>query len=443
MVISETGSSRIESINYPFLATAFFALNALYFILVFGTFDNPSCCDATLYLQGGRRFFEQGLLFDNPYSGYRSVWNYGIAEMVRFVGEPFRWIAGLPQKATVSYAVGATLLFAVTAMTLLLVLGKRKGFKEIFCAIYLNPISFLYLLYPLQESQIVLFLGPAIVIVATSLIAEKWNQSIVLLWSFAVAAWMVKGSFLLVALPVIGLAIYLVLRATGPKKWISTCIGVAVALAIVAPQSYIALAKYGSLYPYPDHALLEKQLGWGYTSWHYETVYDLNLEGDVKWKGDFSNNNYPPIKDTEAYTFKILSNPIEGLSLWVGHIFSAFNFSHLKVYITEPVVKFSFFNVLAGAALFLGFLTSVGIVTRGPYDPQDYFIDAVMIGSASALPLLAVETRFSLLPALALSYRAIQWFTEADKNERVAQDLSCAALFGLLFGFAMTLVDIA
>lgn len=62
-----------------------------------------------------------------------------------------------------------------------------------------------------------------------------------------------------------------------------------------------------------------------------------------------------------------------------------------------------------------------------------------MIGSLAPLPLLAVETPFSYLATLILTYRFAQWGGAA--SDRRVQDVLCALLFGLLFAFAMTLVD--
>ena len=340
------------------------------------------CCDADLYLLGSEKFFAEGLFFDNGYSGYRSYLNYGVTGVLRLIGG----VAGATQAD--SFVFGALFVFAATAVGLVLTLSHRKGFTSIFAAIFLNPITLAYVPYPLQENQMVILMGGGIVAIWVALKERCDRLAVAALLVFAALAWMVKGSFSAISIPVAGLAVVMAVQTKGSR--LAVLGGAFLALIIIAPQSYVAWHKFGTLYPHPDWTVMAKQIVWGHSAWRYETSTE-----DGNWRGVFRPAPFPVIETPDEYITRLKTAPLEIAALWVGHVVGAFDHSQLKVYIVEARSSlFSPFNVLVGAVLFLGLARWAGVLRGGNYRRSDFFLDSIMLGGAAALPLLAVETRF-------------------------------------------------
>jgi hypothetical protein len=372
------------------------------------------CCDARLYIKTATAIFENGILFDHRYDGYRSVYNYLLAGTISWIGFG-------------SYPAGALCVFIIEGTTLTLILGERKGFLPVFGAFFLNPITAAFVPIPLQESQMVIVLGPLAVMSYVALRKGDARCATPCLLAFAACAWMTKGSLLLVAAPVAALAVWMAFRDRIPI--VSAVGGAMIAVIVVLPQVYIAWHKFGTLFPYPAVSILEKQMVWGYRSWRYET----DMTGE-KPRGVFFPTPFVPIKDKTEYLDRLRSSPGEVVALWIGHVVAAFDYSHLKTYVTEKRSPFSVFNVVVGTVIFLG-VAQWSLALR-IYDRADVFLDSVLIGSVAVLPFLAVETRFSLLAMTVLSCRTCELLGRGRQTAGFPTILVMSLLGGFIFATA-------
>lgn len=412
----------------------------IYFFLLFGTTNLPICCDASLYLIGGRRLVSDGLLFQNVYSGYRSVLNYGFVESVRSIGAMIATITFSSVSDKEAYTIGAITIFVITGILLITQFGHRKEFLLFFLAVYLNPITVAMLPYPIQESQMVLLIGPTFVISGVLLATRNWPLAIISLWVLSSLLWMVKGSLALIALPIAVLSTYLFFKDASRHR-IPTLMGVALATVVIGPQSYVTQLKFGTLYPYPQTGVLFKQIQLGQTAWHYETVYAQNRDGSYRWQGEFSRNTNIPTETTQEYFAQIYEAPYVIVGNWVGHLYSAFNYSNPQVYIISQFTHISILNFALGSLFFVGFQYRMARLASSGYDVVDFYCDSILIGAVALLPLLAVETRFSYLATVILLWWFFRWSSDWRTNKRKIADISGGLVFGSLFAFAMLLVD--
>jgi hypothetical protein len=107
-------------------------------------------CDTFYYYNAARDIASDGLLFKNPYDGYRSYFAplviaavSNLASTLGFGGEP-----------VVRYAYGISILFWLTSVGLMIWLARRadaKTFWLITLATLLNPFLIVYIPFALQE----------------------------------------------------------------------------------------------------------------------------------------------------------------------------------------------------------------------------------------------------------------------------------------------------
>ena len=125
------------------------------------------------------------------------------------------------------------------------------------------------------------------------------------------------------------------------------------------------------------------------------------------------------------------------LSLAVGHFFAAFNYASMKTYAQNfQAPAFSLLNFSIGMILFLGIMGSILAYMYQPKALENIFIDGVIVGNAALLPLLAVETRFSLISMAFLFLRAFQ-LPSLVKSREVGVLIGFGAV---LFSFAFVLI---
>lgn len=395
------------------ILASFAAASVVYFVAIYGTIDGVAfCCDAEHYLRGGGKFAHHGMIFDHQFSGYRSIHNYVLVYLIER--------AGLG-----SYPVGALLLHGIIGSGLIAVYGHREHFLPVFAAIFLNPLSMAFVPVPLQESQMILVLGPLTVAGYVHLRSGATWATPALLLALAAAAWMIKGAFLLVAIPIAVVAVWTWWRARLPVRALAA--GAVIAAAIIGPQVYVSWQKFETVNPYPATSVLSKQLEWGYGAWRYET--DISRPNP---RGISAKTPFAPINGAAEYFARMAAAPREIVALWFGHLVAAFDYSQIKPYITEPRAPFSFFNMLVGAVVFLG-LSQWLKDMQGGYTAANALVDSIMLGSIVMLPLIAVENRFSLLALLVLTHYAIRNVAADFRTPGFRRGVVLATVFGVVF----------
>ena len=107
-------------------------------------------CDTFYYYNVAAALAQEGLLFSNPYDGYRSYFAplviavvTKLASVLGFGGEPFE-----------RYAYGISILFWLVSLGLMVWLARRASattFALITAATLLNPFLIVYVPFALQE----------------------------------------------------------------------------------------------------------------------------------------------------------------------------------------------------------------------------------------------------------------------------------------------------
>jgi hypothetical protein len=243
-----------------------------------------------------------------------------------------------------------------------------------------------------------------------------------------------KGSFVLVGLPMIALALWLCVRRLEWRKGIIAGAAATLAFAIiVAPQIYVSVSRFGSWFPYPNSQILSKQLAWGSTMWHYATT--VTTDGTTKLK--FAGRRYlTPYEAAvpENYAGYLIENPRIAIALFGGHLVGAFDYTQLKTYVTDPEIEtFSPTNLVVGFAIFACLMLWLRRLMERTYDVSDFFLDAIFFGVVAVLPLLAVGTRFSLLPMIVIFLRLISWTTLPLPAGSRVPEVFGGVLFAFLF----------
>jgi hypothetical protein len=417
--------------------TSFFIANSFYFFAIYGGIRKVVfCCDASGYVEGAENFVEFGWLAETVLEGYRSILNYAGVAAIRAVGfifqdAPFdRGIRDYRHDAP--YVVGALLIFSLLAMSAIAVFSKWKGFLPAFAAAFLSPIGMAFLPLPTQESQMVLVLGPLIFAIYLLLHNGRNSAAVVTLGVFAGAAWMIKPSFLIIACAAWALAAYICLRSLTIKSaTLSLLLGVVAFGAIIAPQVHVASTKFASFSPYPKQDVMRLQLAWGTGLWRYET-YLIPFIRPVG-RGRYFRTNTEPVP-VDQYASYMLSNPGTAAALVGGHLIGAFDYTHLKTYITTPKkLSFAPFNIVVGFVMFIGMMQWFRTIIRQDYGREDYFLDSIFFGVIVVFPFIAVETRFSLLAMLVVTLRTGMWVVQNLPCDKRATD----AFGGVLFGFVL------
>lgn len=414
----------------------FLVLNGAYLYILFGSPGQvTSCCDARAYMIGANHVVESGLLADTHLIGYRSIWNYALIRGIAGIGTAI----GVPPTdrvpaviATADYAVGAMIAYGAVAALFIGFFSRLAGFGAAFSAVFLNPIVFAHVPVPLQESQMAIIVLPLIVAAYLALKNEKSGTALVLIAALAAAAWMVKSALITIALPAtLVWAMVLFNSRRLPHAWIASAASVLIACLIIAPQVYVAYWKLGTLYPYPNGSVFVDQLAWGHEYWKWETV--MPPEGNPKGRAWLSP--FGPIAPAE-YVGSMLANPLKAVELFGGHLLTAFDYTNLKVYIDNLALPpMSPNNVIVGMIIFLGLQRTLSLVGPGRYRLHDAVIDASLFGGIVMLPLLAVETRFSLIPMTMLTVRFLEAVTARTRD--ISQSIGMALIFGLVFATAI------
>jgi hypothetical protein len=205
---------------------------------------------------------------------------------------------------------------------------------------------------------------------------------------------MIRASLLPVSALVVLLALFV-----GRKKPVMLALSVCLALVVVAPQSYVAMQRFGTPYPYPSNSLLASQMAWAQQMWKYETLIQMPASTGIKYPTPFH-----PVASQGP-----VGSLLQFVATSAGHVVAAFDYTHPKVYSTEyGPPRLSLINVVVGAALALAISQWAATIVQRRYHTADALLDAVVAGNLAVLPFAAVELRFALPAAMALAVRALK-----------------------------------
>ncbi len=370
------------------------------------------CCDAHWYISGALSVARDGLLAETPLAGYRSFFNNAFALALIFVGEAVSWwrdshvFSAEPNLDSLvqSYAIGATTLHVISGLAIAFLLRPSGIALATYLAFYINPFAWAYVPFTLQEGQIILLLGPAIMVGLAC-----WKKP--LLRSGAIGgivglAVVLKPSLVPLAafVALLGSAVTLRERHRLSDAMLLIAASIAGATIIVAPEIIRSLLMFQSPWPYPRTGVLSSQLMWGVELWKYDTQVIDHIGIGRRYTTPFAE-----VGMLNPGEF-LLANPGAAFVLMISHVLTAFDVSDFAPYITQSTVAVvSPFNWFTYGIVFAGLAVAAKRYIHGTFDARDVLLDGILLLSLAPLPILATETRFGLLALCILFARATMW----------------------------------
>ncbi|MFC1549433.1 hypothetical protein ACFL4R_01005 [Nitrospirota bacterium] len=379
---------------------------------------SPICCDIAEYFDYGSEIEANGL--------------WGICHGFRTYMFPL-YLSLLPFNLEsrlaflYSFVYIQSLLFLVLSCTVLFQMRKSKYFFPFLVGICINPIVLIYIPLPLTESLVC--------VVIITLLGIAANIDRIKPMVFLVAAGSVGGSFVAIRPASVSVSAGLLafcllyiwrrhmdkMRALAAYKplasWVmllSLFVSLAVPISIQYYLNYKNCNKTGLII----RDLGEEQLKWGIEYNKYGTVYQpLN----DKFAGmRYETGITPP--DDKRYLLFYFRHPVKGLKLALTHIYSALNYDFMDTYVHTKHKRIYFYQILSSLTTILGFLGMGYCWTRNfrrREIPVDLYTlaDFLILFSLPVLAVVAVETRYGLIPSMLLSVRAVGLLFEV-KNMR-------------------------
>jgi hypothetical protein len=237
-------------------------------------------CDTSYYYTAAAEFARSGLLFTNPYDGYRSYFAPAFIAAVQRLAAA----AGFDGSAVERYSYGACFLFVLVSAGTMLWLARRVSgpdFLIVSVATLLNPFLLVYVPFALQEGVLMICCLPLLFVWAGAKdLGSLTRATLVLL--MALLAYVIRASMVWWLVPAAlyaGLLLWPQIRR--PRRWLPWMGALAAAsVLLIGPQSYISYKKSDSFNPYPSTELLSRQVNHGITLLKFATVED---EGH--WRG--------------------------------------------------------------------------------------------------------------------------------------------------------------
>lgn len=339
-----------------------------------------------------------------------------------------------------SYSFGAFFFYTFLIVAFICRFAGKNGFWLVFIPLFLNPILFAQVPYPLQEGQAVVLLLPLAAWVILALTNKNIGETILVASLLAGFTWMMKTSFIIMSASILVFLFLLIWRERKSLRERILVIGLALVIATipVAPQMYSMYNRFSTLDPYPTKSFASLQLALGWGMWRYDTVYlpDQKRFAGLPFLTPFG------IKDADNFDLvkEVTNAPDDAAIIAIGHVFSAFNYTNIKTYEKDfSTSTLSVWNVLVGSIIFLGLYGSIRALVYDFKNVSNVFIDGMLYGGAAALPFLAVETRFSLMPLAFLSVRAFGLFNHRFAPHELAPLILGLVMFVAAFMFVAAL----
>jgi hypothetical protein len=397
-------------------------------ILLWLAYRGIFCCDAYYYMNLGARLFDAPWPYHDDFAGYRSY----------FVPLVFWLLQKIPAPALgeshESLPVTLSVVFTLVSYVASLHIARREGIRRyLVFAIptFFNPFLLGHVVAPLQESVLMLFVTPLIVV----LLAVR-QRSPLATFAMAVAAasfaFIIRGSMVWIAAPLLVFVALEIRRnrdswRAAPRGALAA-IAVLVPLVLVAPQSWEMQQKYGTLDPYPTrNDIVGMQTFFGISMFKTTTMLHDGKWTQLRALSPFDALPIPQKMKLSWYA----ENKGPAVFMVLAHVWAGLHYDVLTTY-----VKFRQFKILNPWIVLSSFVVAYGLLGFGMYwrlEPSRAAMLAAMLAlSCLYTAFVGVEARFGLFGFLALSVVAAQLAASPDGRARMRSTLPLALAYVLL-----------
>jgi hypothetical protein len=362
-------------------------------------------CDTFYYYNAARDVASDGLLFKNPYDGYRSYF----APLVIAVVTKLASAAGFDGPPVVRYAYGISILFWLVSVGLMIWLARRvsaKTFALVAVATLLNPFLIVYVPFALQEGVLMACCLPLLFLWVATKDRDAGRRAALVL-AMALLAYIIRAALVWWLLPAAAYAGWqLWTRRRHGRTWLTWMAAVIIGgIAILGPQIYISKQHANSFNPYPSTTVFSQQIPIGITLLKFATVED---EGH--WRGLTYWSPYVADPEEEKTADFYLRNPAHGAFLLLTHAYAGFHYDQLKPYWQLARARpFTIWLALSSAIVFLGVMRMAVIVATGQLDADRAFAIGTLILCVGSLVFVATESRFGIVGFAMLSITVAEW----------------------------------
>jgi hypothetical protein len=367
---------------------------------------NCEVCDTFYYYNAAAALADTGLLFSNPYDGYRSYFApLVIAGVTKLASAP-----GFAEEPVVRYAYGVSILFWFVSLGLMLWLARRAHigtFVPVTIATLLNPFLIVYVPFALQEGVLMLCCLPLLFVWVA---AKDWHPArrAALVLATAVLAYVIRAALVWWLIPAAAYAAWLLWsRRADARAWLPWMAGALIgAVALIGPQVYVSKQRFNSFNPYPSTGVFSQQIPIGITLLKFATVED---EGH--WRGLIYWSPYATVPEEEkTFANFYVRHPARGAFLMLAHAHAGFHYDQLLPYWHLGRARpFTIWLALSSAIVFVGVVRMTATIGERALDPDRAFAIATLLLSAASLAFVATESRFGVIGFAMLSITVAEW----------------------------------
>lgn len=393
------------------------------------------CCDASYYITAGRAIFHDGLLWEDSYAGYR----FYFVPIIFGALQKLLGMSAANAPSELPFALAA--MFCVSSILASFHVLHRNGLgRWIACAapLLFNPFLLAAVPYPLQESVVIIFCVPLLVVLLAS-VQRGFRSTCVLAALFCGVAFIARSSLLWTLIPALLFAGCEARRVRPPKSHILQGIALAslIWLVLIAPQSYISWHKFGTVVPLAQTAIGHGQLAYGVEWLNYATIFDNKGFGPFPVLSPY--NSLPAAEKTPAF---YLNHPAEGAFLVLAHVWSGLNYVALTPYVAaDDLAILSPWLILSSTVVAYGVLGLLSLFARREDRSAALLLTALALLCCAYTAFVGTESRYGLLGFAALSVSAWRLLSNRDNRTLCLQALPLVVGYvGLSIAFSASLL---
>ena len=368
------------------------------------------CCDVTdYYIPAGRSIIHDGLLWQDPYAGYRFYFVPMVFGLLEEMLGAFGRSASIVESMPFALA-GMLCLMSLLASSYIACREGMRRWAMFAIPLLFNPFVLAVVPYALQESVVVIFCMPLLFVLLARR-QQDFRWTCIVAGLFASIVFVARSSLVWVALPAL---LFVACQSSG-RNFRTILQGAALAfvvsIALIWPQCYISWQKFGTLNPLSQTAVGQSQIAYGVEMLHFSATF---TEGKFSPFTIWSPYHELPLSEQNSAFY--LNHPKEGLFLVITHVWSGLHYVAVVPYIPEADI--SIVN--------LWLLGSAVIVCFGALGLPRLFVPgergaALMLAGLTILScvytaFVATENRFGLIGFAALSVAGWQLVTNPDER---------------------------
>ncbi len=387
--------------------------------------------DGGYYMSMAGKLWTEGLLHDDPYLGYRSyfvpLW---IALVSHLPGAGF-FVAN----PALHFGINQSALFFLLTAALVCAARRKELLRQslpYFAATMFNPFLLAYVAMPLQESALVFFVVPMLLLVCTpGWVSASTRIALVVLIAFF--AYVIRSSLAWVAVPAIA---YLLCAAHASRpRWtqhwrpvLHACIA---GVLLLVPHWYVVVNARDRIATgaAAHHDLLQTQVAWGIRAFKYGTLLDEQESRGVWFHSPYRHADAP--HDIGFYA----RHPLQGAVLVAGHVYSGLHYDVLLPYFRRADIRrVSGWLVLSSLTVFYGVYGLVESVRRrrSTRAEDGVLLTGLVLLSCGYTAFVATEARFGILGFTALSIAACAVVAHDGSRARAIALLPWALAYAVL-----------